>query len=191
MVLQNPLNKIAELLHDADVSGPILYIEFPHDVPHLVFFNYAAYNAISELLRIRLHSEPLVVAEIGRVRDLKIPDFVLAESNPVYSDSKFVLLAPNREHYFIVLCTLSRCEELQNFAEMVGSINIDKVIDDSIRWTEIAFRDKSKYIPAFEIWIVLEEARRRSLLNVDSNSLGRLREVAVEYLIQLIEAGGL
>jgi len=188
MVLQNPLNKIAELLRDADVSGPILYIEFPHDVPHLVFFNYAAYNAINELLRIRSHNEPLVTAEIGRVRGLKIPDFVLAESNPVYSDSKFVLLAPNREHYFIVLCTLNRCEENQNFAELVRSINVDKVIDDSIRWTEIAFRDKSKYIPAFEIWIVLEEARRRSLLNVDSDSLGRLREVAVEYLIQLIEA---
>jgi len=188
MVLQNPLNKIAELLRDADVSGPVLYIEFPHDVPHLVFFNYAAYNAIIELLRIRSHDEPLVTAEIGRVRGLKIPDFVLAESNPIYSDSKFVLLTPNREHYFIVLCTLSRCEELQNFADIVRSISINKVIDDSIRWTEIAFRDKSKYIPAFEVWIVLEEARRRSLLSADSDSLEKLREVAVEYLVQLIEA---
>jgi len=191
MVLQNSLNKIFELLRDVDVSGPILYIEFPYSAPHLVFFDYAAYNAINELLKIRSHNESLVTAEIGRIRGLKIPDFVLAESSPIYSDSKFVLLAPNREHYFIVLCTLSRCEEYHNFAELVRIINIDKVIDDSIRWTEIAFRDRSRYIPAFEIWIVLEEARRRSLLNVDSDSLEKLREVAVEYLIQLIEAAEL
>jgi len=191
MVLQNPLSKIVELLRDANVSGPILYIELPHDVPRLVFFNYADYNAINELLRIRSHSEPLVTAEIGRIRGLKIPDFVLAESNPVYSDSKFVLLAPNREHYFIMFCTLSRCEEFQNFADIVRNINIDKVINDSIRWTEVAFRDKSRYIPAFEIWIVLDEARRRSLLSINSDSLEKLREIAVEYLIQLIETAEL
>ncbi len=153
----------------------------------LVVFDERSYELLKNVVEKLPEFINRVRVEYKRYRELRIPLFMLQELRPLRKLSKLELYIPSDEHLLILKCVTTLCESDELVLEIAKrGLNWNKLVEDTVRLTELAYKDRSRIIPAFELYKALESISHRLELGVDSSKLAKLRDIGFEYFIQRI-----
>ncbi len=153
----------------------------------LIAFDEKSYELLKNVVEKLPNFIDRIRVEYERYRELRIPFFVLQELRPLRKLDRLELYIPSDEHLLILKCATTLCEEDELVLEIaMRGLNWDKVVEDTVRLTELAYKDRSRIIPAFELYKALESISYRLGLGIDSSKLAKLRDIGLEYFIQRI-----
>jgi len=152
----------------------------------IVIFDRDVFDVLHAAMNESILTSDIIRIEFRRYRGLKIPIFIIKEMKPYRMLTRLKLYVPRDEHLFILRCSTGFCERDPMIVEMVKrGMDWKRLIDDTIRITEVAYRDKSRIIPAFEVYKAIEEIVK-SGIDINIQIFKQLLEVSYEYILQRI-----
>ncbi len=181
------LEELDSVLHDLSVDS-VMALVIPEKGGYtLVVFDEKSYELMRNVVEKLPEFSNKLRVEYERYRELRIPLFVLQELRPLRKLSKLELYIPSDEHLLMLRCATTLCESDELVLEIAKrGLNWDKLVEDTVRFTELAYKDRGRIIPAFELYKALESISHRLELSIESSKLAKLRDVGLEYFIQRI-----